>query len=140
MRFFWMCWIAMIVLCGTLAVPAPATAQPLSNIYQQPTVSPYLNLTARQGGGLPAYQTLVRPLIQQQQENIRQQQQIQQLSQQQQNLAAGGLTQPARGISRQIRGTGHVAGFMVRGNYFPRSPMQANDPITRRLVTMDYTQ
>src|SRR5215471_8119144 len=90
---------AVCVAFGALATVSSAWGQqPFSNIYQSPTVSPYLNLTNRGAGGVSNYQSLVRPLIDQQQQDIHQQQQIQHLSQQQQALAAGGLTQPARGI------------------------------------------
>jgi hypothetical protein len=131
--------IIVLTFFGSAATTSQAQ-QPFSNIYQSPTVSPYLNLTNNRGQGQTNYQTLVRPLIEQQQQNITQQQQIQHLSQQQQALAAGGLTRPARGISTNIRGTGHVAGFMVHGNYYPRANTSTADPIMRRLVTLDYTQ
>ena len=131
---------SLIAAAVILAISSPVWAQqPFSNIYQSPTVSPYLNLTNRNSSGVSNYQTLVRPLLDQQQQDIKQQQQIQRLSQQQQALAQGGLTRPARGISTTIRGTGHVAGFMFRGNFYPRANLQINDPITRRLVSLDYT-
>jgi hypothetical protein len=95
--------------------------QPFANVQQSPTTSPYLNLLARQGSGLPAYQSLVKPQIAQQQENSRQQQQIQRLAGQQSKLAAGGgLTKPARGVSTNIRQTGHVSTSMDYLHYFQR--------------------
>jgi hypothetical protein len=119
---------------------AQANAQQAFQNYQQsPTVSPYLNLTTRNAGA-QNYQTLVRPLLEQQQQNTQTQRQINNLTAQQQNLAQAGLTQPARGVSNQIRGTGHVAGFMITGNYFSRPQTNTTDPITRRLVTLDYSQ
>src|SRR5262249_22645037 len=117
-----------------------ATAQqPFQNFQQSPTVSPYLQLTQR-NNGTQAYQTIVRPALQQQQTNLQTQRQINNLTAQQQNLAQAGLTQPARGVSSQIRGTGHIAGFMITGNYFSRPQTNTSDPITRRLVTLDYSQ
>jgi len=95
--------------------------QPFSNIYQQPTVSPYLNLLNRSNAGLPSYQTLVRPQIEQQQQDIKQRLDIQKLQRGQKSLIANqerGLAQ--RGISNEIRGTGHVTVFMDYLHYYPR--------------------
>lgn len=127
--------IAGIAFAGSVA----RAQQPFQNYQQSPTVSPYLNLTQNRGNS-QTYQTLVRPLLEQQQQNVQTQRQINNLTAQQQNLAQVGLTQPARGVSSQIRGTGHVAGFMITGNYFSRPQTNTSDPITRRLVTLDYTQ
>ena len=132
--------ILVTVVSGVLFAASQVHAQqPFQDYQQSPTVSPYLNLTQR-NNGTQAYQTLVRPLLEQQQQNLRTQRQISNLTAQQQNLAQGGLTQPARGVSAQIRGTGHIAGFMITGNYFSRPQTNTTDPITRRLVTLDYTQ
>lgn len=91
--------------------------QPFSNVQQTPTVSPYLNLLNRQGLGLPNYQTLVRPQLQTDQQFSKQQSQISRLAKQQAGLASQGLT-GSRGISTQIRGTGHVTRFMDTSHYF----------------------
>jgi hypothetical protein len=131
--------ILMAVIAGISMAASQATAQqPFQNFQQSPTTSPYLNLTNNRSP--QAYQTLVRPLLDQQQQNLQTQHQINNLTAQQANLAQAGLTQPARGVSAQIRGTGHIAGFMITGNYFSRPLTNTNDPITRRLVTLDYTQ
>jgi hypothetical protein len=115
--------------------------QPFQNYQASPTVSPYLNLTQRGALQSPGtYQTLVQPFINQQQQNIQTQRQINNLTAQQQNLAQVGLTQPARGVSAAIHQTGHPAGFMITGNYFSRPQTVTGDPITRRLVTLDYNQ
>src|SRR5262245_49824458 len=121
------------------AASRSSAQQPFQNFQQSPTVSPYLNLTNRNNNP-QAYQTLVRPQLEQRQQNIQTQRQINNLTAQQQNLAQAGLTQPARGVSSQIRGTGHIAGFMITGSYFSRPQTVTGDPITRRLVTLDYTQ
>ena len=133
-----------LILIGAIAgivfaASSASAQQPFQNYQQSPTVSPYLNLTNRSNSP-QAYQTLVRPLLEQQQQNIQTQHQINNLTAQQQNLAQAGLTQPARGVSSQIRGTGHIAGFMITGSYFSRPQTNTTDPITRRLVTLDYTQ
>jgi len=130
----------VLAVAGIVIVASRASAQqPFQNFQQSPTVSPYLNLTNRNGNP-QTYQTLVRPLLDQQQQNLQTQRQINNLTAQQQNLAQAGLTQPARGVSAQIRGTGHIAGFMITGSYFSRPQTNTTDPITRRLVTLDYTQ
>ncbi len=110
----------LAVIATTIALAVSASAQqPFSNIQQQATVSPYLNLLNRQGTGLPSYQTLVRPQLRSDQEFARQQNQIQRLQRQQSGLAAGGSLGP-RGISTQIRGTGHVTRFMDTSHFFPQ--------------------
>jgi hypothetical protein len=107
--------IAVICALSPIALAQP----PFANVQQQQTVSPYLNLLNRQGNGLPNYQTLVRPQLQTDQNFARQQSQIQRLQRQQQaGLTQGGLGGP-RGISTQIRGTGHVTRFMDTSHFFP---------------------
>ncbi|MCC7086748.1 MAG: hypothetical protein IT427_17240 [Pirellulales bacterium] len=93
--------------------------QPFSNVQQQATVSPYLNLVNRTGSAMPNYQTLVRPQLQSDQQFAKQQNQIQRLQRQTAGLAAGGGYGP-RGISSQIRGTGHVTRFMDTSHFFPQ--------------------
>jgi hypothetical protein len=82
-------------------------------------------LTNRNGqaNGFAAYQNYVLPQIQQQQVNAQQQQQLQHLQEQQQKslTSGGGLGQAQRGISSQIRGTGHITAFMDYSHYFTRS-------------------
>jgi hypothetical protein len=119
--------ITTILAVATSAVLFSACAaraqQPFSNIQQSPTVSPYLNLMNRSNVGLPTYQTLVKPQIDQQEQNFQQQQQISRLQQHQKSLVANqerGLSQ--RGISNEIRGTGHVTVFMDYLHYYQRSP------------------
>jgi hypothetical protein len=97
--------------------------QPFSNTTSSPTTSPYLTLTNRSGGanGFAAYQNYVVPQIQQQQTNLQQQQQIQHLQQEQQkSLTGGGFGSGTRGISSQIRGTGHVTAYMDYLHYYSR--------------------
>ena len=79
MKYLTLC-ISSVVLAIS-AISSSATAQqPFSNTQTSPTVSPYLNLTTRNGGGngFASYQTLVQPFLQQQQTNLQQQQQLQQ--------------------------------------------------------------
>jgi hypothetical protein len=104
----------------------PADAQqPFSNVQASPTTSPYLALTNRNGSsnGFAAYQNYVLPQIQQQEVNQQNAQQLQHLQQQQQkSLVGGGPGQSERGISSQIRGTGHVTAFMDYLHYYSRNP------------------
>ncbi len=123
MRF----WLSLILTAlSTLVFARTLQAQqgqlPFSNVQQSPTVSPYLNLLgSRSAQGLPAYQTLVQPILQQQQQAALQQGQIQHLQRQTSALSQGaGLANPARGASVAIRGTGHVTAFMDTSHYYPR--------------------
>jgi flagellar basal body-associated protein FliL len=117
-----------VMIAGTMTIlfslsTCVKAQQPFSNIQQSPTVSPYLNLLNRNNTGLPNYQTLVRPAIDQQEQNVQQQQQIQKLQHQQKSLISNserGLAQ--RGISNEIRGTGHVTVFMDYSHYYARAP------------------
>jgi hypothetical protein len=114
-----------IIAIGVFFVARPADAQqPFSNVQSAPTTSPYLTLTNRNGGsnGFAAYQNYVLPQIQQQEINQQQQQQLQHLQQQQQKSLTGGGGQSERGISSQIRGTGHVTAFMDYLHYYNRTP------------------
>ena len=85
-------------VAGILGTTCAANAQqqPFQNIQQAPTVSPYLNLVNNNNAsrGVPVYQTLVEPFLQQQQ----QQQQINQLQKTTQQLTTGGLTQPREAL------------------------------------------
>jgi hypothetical protein len=116
-----------ILAIGLFFAARPAVAQqPFSNVQSTPTTSPYLALTNRNGAanGFAAYQNYVLPQIQQQETNLQQQQQIQHLQQQQQKslVAGAGGAQSERGISNQIRGTGHVTAFMDYLHYYNRNP------------------
>ena len=115
--------LAVAASAGLFGTCAARAQQPFSNIQQSPTVSPYLNLMNRSNVGLPTYQTLVKPQIDQQEQNFQQQQQISRLQQHQKSLVANqerGMAQ--RGISNEIRGTGHVTVFMDYLHYYQRAP------------------
>ena len=101
----------------------PPSTSPLNNAINRPTVSPYLNLLQRSGNGMPTYQTLVRPMVEQRQQAARNAAQIQQL---QQDLSANSRAGQVRstGESQQVRGTGHVSGFMNHMHFF-------NNPTSR---------
>ncbi|MDZ4779664.1 MAG: hypothetical protein SGJ19_05380 [Planctomycetia bacterium] len=77
-----------------------------NSLYNRPTVSPYLNLLQPQGGGLPNYQTLVRPAVEQRRQNQDTQRQISQL----QSSVAASSAQDQRGETT-FRPTGHQTSF-----------------------------
>lgn len=86
----------------------------LNMLYNRPTVSPYLNLLQPQGGGLPNYQTLVRPQIEQRRENQITQRQISQL----QSFVAQSSMQDRRGETT-YRPTGHPTGSFYYSHFYP---------------------
>lgn len=64
--------LCLSLLAGTTLAQGPSRPSgrsAYSGHLRRPTVSPYLNLFRRDGGGLPNYYTLVRPQINQQQIN-----------------------------------------------------------------------
>jgi hypothetical protein len=112
----------MLFAIGVMVLPHSAIAQqPFSNVQSSPTTSPYLTLTTRSGqaNGFAAYQNYVQPLINQQQVNQQNAQQLQHLQQQAQKNFTGGANGAApRGISTQIRGTGHLSTYMDYLHYY----------------------
>ncbi len=84
-------------------------------IFDRPTVSPYLNLVrdSNSSSGLPNYQTLVRPALEQRQRNIQQQRQI--------NRLQTDLNTTRRAFTRAKEGfqTGHPTRFMTYLHYYP---------------------
>jgi hypothetical protein len=102
-----------------LAIALPQTALAQGSFYQGrsdnpvgPTVSPYLNLLQNnnQLNSIPNYQSLVRPLLDQQSAITSQGNALNQL-QQQVNTGLGG-----RGSQR---GTGHSSFFMNYSHFYP---------------------
>jgi hypothetical protein len=103
-----------------VAASASASAQGVAGLYtgrsdnpNGPTVSPYLNLLQNnnQLNGIPNYQSLVRPLLDQQNAIQRQGSSLQRL-QQQVNTQAGA------GAGGQ-RATGHQTYFMHFSHFYP---------------------
>ena len=103
-------------LVAVMAVHS-ATAQPPVVRYQpsRPTISPYLNLLRRDVGRIPNYHTLVRPQIQQYQNNQLQQYQLQQ----QQTAIQSNRQQILRVGEAAIAPTGSGAGFRNYSHYYP---------------------
>ena len=98
---------------------APALPKPFTGYTPEPTVSPYLNLFREdiEGGGDLNYQTLVRPILQQQQFNQQVQRQSMELSRRLQAMAAQSDFNP-QGSKSQYP-TGHATVFMYYGHYYP---------------------
>lgn len=115
------CLIAISLSTATASAQWPQYQPPstssLANAINRPTVSPYLNLIGRGfgGGGMPAYQTLVRPQIEQRQAEIRNAAAIQQLQLDVNRRAGSSRT---TGESTDVRGTGHASGFMNHMHFF----------------------
>ncbi len=106
--------ICAALACAGLALSADESFAQRNNayrrtqnsLYNRPTVSPYLNLLQPQGGGLPNYQTLVRPALEQRRQNQDTQRQISQL----QSTVAATSMQDQRGETT-LRPTGHATSF-----------------------------
>ena len=113
------------LLLGALVIPNLALAQvgydgSTANP-NGPTVSPYLNLLRNQNSGLPNYQTLVQPFIEQQaaiQQNSAQINQLQRTAPAQQTSRRG-MFDPTGGLyNQQLRGTGHSTRYQYYGHYY----------------------
>jgi hypothetical protein len=102
-----------------LGVGTSAVNKPFSNYTPPPTVSPYLNLfrEERDGSSDFNYQTLVRPLLQQQQINQQVERQAMEMARRMQSLAAQSDFTP-QGSTSQLP-TGHQSVFMYHGHYYP---------------------
>lgn len=92
----------------------PARASLNRQIFNRPTVSPYLNLLRQPGTGMPNYQSLVRPLVEQRRTAQMQQNQIRNL-QQQVSQQSGAVRQLEEGV----RPTGHTSFFMNTLQFYP---------------------
>lgn len=124
--------ILAIMAAATAASAGSALAQgagpgtlPFSNTYRRPVVNPYVNMVTF--GANPAaagniYQQLVRPMQDQQQQQITQLQQGRELGRlqgqvgQMQRGAGGGWR-----MDQSIRPTGHAATYLNYSHYYPGS-------------------
>jgi hypothetical protein len=102
-----------------LGAGTTAASKPFSNYSPPPTVSPYLNLFREDLDGTSDfnYQTLVRPLLQQQQINQQVERQGLELARRLQSMAAQSDFNP-QGSESQFP-TGHQSVFMYYGHYYP---------------------
>ncbi len=91
-----------------------------------PTVSPYLNLlnNNNQLNSVPNYQSLVRPLVDQQDAIRRQGNSLQRL----QSQVNSTFSPTASGSGRGISATGHTSYFMNNSHYFPAGQGRGGAP------------
>jgi hypothetical protein len=102
---------------GMFAMPRLAMAQNMSGFPtghsdnpNGPTVSPYLNLLQTNSQGFNSYQTMVKPIVDQQNALQRQGSALQNLQQQVNQQSS----------NRNVRGsTGHTSYFMNYGHFYP---------------------
>lgn len=101
-----------------------ASSKPFSGYSPSPTTSPYLNLfnEGRGSNNDFAYQTLVKPQLQQQQFNQQAQQQAQNLARRLQQISAQPDYNP-EGSKTQYP-TGHQTVFQYHGHYYPQSAVR----------------
>jgi hypothetical protein len=92
-------------------------SKPFANYTPAPTVSPYVNLGRNDSDlGLPTYQTLVQPFVQQREFNQRQQHDMQRVNQQFQSVRSQLEVQQTQ---TQLRPTGHGVYFNNLSHYYP---------------------
>jgi hypothetical protein len=103
----------------SLGATPTVRSKPFQSYTPAPAVSPYLNLFREDLNGQRDfnYNTLVRPMLQQQQVNQQFQQQSAEMSRRLQSLAARPKFNP-QGSETQAP-TGHQTVFMYTGRYFP---------------------
>lgn len=109
--FFAMTFVANAELAQAQGVRTNRGATARSRI-QRPTVSPYLNLYRQDSQGLPTYQTLVRPQVQQQRVNQVQETEITQLRSQ--------LATERASAAQPLPQTGHVSYFRHYSHFYSR--------------------
>jgi hypothetical protein len=90
---------------------------------QTPTLSPYLNLSRFNAGGLPNYYALVRPLVQQRQVNLQGQEivleQQRQITTLQSELQRGVESSSQTGSSSWFMTSGVQSRFLDTSSYYP---------------------
>jgi hypothetical protein len=105
---------------GASRISTGPVSKPFSNISREPTISPYMLLFNNDGLRDTSfnYQTLVQPMLQQQQINQQVNRQQQQINQQISAMAARNAFS-VQG-SEQLPPTGHAAVFNNTLNFFPQ--------------------
>ncbi|HJQ81654.1 MAG TPA: hypothetical protein VJ828_16950 [Lacipirellulaceae bacterium] len=109
---------------GLGAGTSSPASKPFSGYTPSPTVSPYLNLFREDLDGTSDfnYQTLVRPMLQQQQINQQVERQAMEMARRMQSMAAQSDFAP-QGSTTQFP-TGHQSVFMYYGHYYPTAPVR----------------
>ena len=108
---------------GTVLAQQGPNNLPFSTVYRRPTVSPYIQL--QQQGMNPlqnqnVYQTMVQPLLQQQQQQIMQLQQARQMTKMQNQVRQIQRDTTSRQVDESIRPTGHRATFQNFSHFYPQ--------------------
>jgi hypothetical protein len=110
-------YLSFLVTLTVLLCCRSASAQlGNANLYNRPTVSPYLNLLNTDRFGVSNYQTLVRPLIEQREAAVQNQANIQQLQQQ---FQTSQMAAARRGGGGGPRSTGHPSRYLTYLHYYP---------------------
>lgn len=122
------CVLAAALVCFLL-MDSPCSAQVAKYQPSSPTVSPYLNLTRFNGGGLPNYYALVRPRIQQREFNLREQalrrEQTQEILRIDNELTRGFETSSGTGTGSWFQVPGQRSSYLDTSRYYVRPvPMQ----------------
>ena len=104
-----------IACCLALVTVASLTVEECqAQGFRRLTVSPYLNLIQNEGLGVPDYQTLVRPMVEQRRRNVETERQISAL----QSAVVSNNVQDQRGEA-YFRPTGHATGFFYYSHFYP---------------------
>jgi hypothetical protein len=114
----------LIAVCAAFLAASPVAAQSVGysrytntirdQTINRPTVSPYLNLL-QNGGRLPAYQTLVRPMLENERRSAEQSQSLGKLQQQ---VNAASRDPSGRVRDQGIRPTGHTTTYLNYSHYY----------------------
>lgn len=112
------CSFVLAVVGAAVVAPEACSAQRYSrqsaaSRIERPSVSPYMNLYRRGSNGLPNYQTLVRPELQQLQTNALQQSAIA-------DLRSQVATDEVRAQTRSLPQTGHESRFRFYSHFYSR--------------------
>jgi hypothetical protein len=126
----------ILALAGSAAQAQPARSQynagrttggpqggilPFSSTYRRPSVSPYYNLQQQAFNPIQnqnIYQTMVQPMLQQQQQELEQISQRRQMQKLQNQVQQIGRDTSSRQIDESIRATGHRATYMNYSHYY----------------------
>lgn len=121
----------VVVFAGLIATEVQAqfynrpSNNPMLNVLDRPTVSPYLNLVNPNPGnfdmGVARYQTLVRPQLDTMQRMASTQRQLRGLQDQVRRVEqfqSTALQQAPMAANQQVFGTGHPSVFMYYSHYY----------------------
>lgn len=106
--------VGLSIFTGESYAQRNAGLRTARSILSRPTVSPYLNLLQPQGYGLPNYQTIVRPMIDQ---RARNQETARQLSSLQSAVVENNVRDQRGEV--MFRPTGHATGTFYYSHFYP---------------------